>query len=51
MLSVSYGCETGCRILGDERKLRALENTVLKKILGTGRKRQENGEDYTKRSL
>jgi hypothetical protein len=51
MLSVSYGCETCSRILGDERKLRVLENMVLKKVLGTRRKRQENGEDCTMRSF
>ena len=51
MLSVSYGGETCCRVLGDERKLRVLENRVPNKILGTRRKRQENGEDCTMRSF
>ena len=45
MLSVSYGCKTCSRILGDERKLRVFENRVLKKILGTSRKIRENEGD------
>jgi hypothetical protein len=51
MLSVSLGCETCSRMLGDERKLRVLENGVLKKIVGTRMKRQENGEDCAMRSF
>jgi len=51
MLSVSYGCETWSGILGEERKLRVLENRALEKILGTRRKKQENGEDCTMRSF
>ena len=40
---VLYGCETCSLILSEERKLRVLENMVLRRILGP-RSDKETGE-------
>ena len=39
---VLYGCETWSIILREERRLRVLENVILRRIFGP--KRDENGE-------
>jgi hypothetical protein len=39
---VLYGCETWSLTLREERRLRAFENKILRRMLGP--KRDENGE-------
>jgi len=49
---VLYGCETWSLTLREERRLRVVENRVLRRVFGP--KRDEvpgNGENYIKRSL
>jgi len=49
---VLYGCKTWSLTLREERRLRVLENRVLRRVFG--RKRDEvagNGENYIMRSL
>jgi hypothetical protein len=49
---VVYGCETWSLILREERRLRVIENRMLRSIFGP--KREEvtgNGENYILRSI
>jgi hypothetical protein len=49
---VLYGCETWSLTSREERRLRVLENRLLRRVLGP--KRDEvarNGENYIRRSL
>ena len=49
---VLYGCETWTLTLRDERRLRVLENRVLRRVFGPKRDEvTENGENYILRSL
>ena len=47
-----YGCETWSLTLRDERRLRVLENMVLRRIFGPRRDEVTgNGENYIMRNL
>jgi hypothetical protein len=42
---VLYGCETWSLTLGEERRLRVFENTVLRKIFGPKIEEVDHGEN------